>query len=120
MSQNNKIDYEFELDDITDYTLYITLCVNSRTLNEIYQKARSKLNKNIPETPQDIKEFYLPLNYNNLVCIVIKNKIKEVINIVAKDKIIVLNYKVSLCKFVKKAEDWYINIKVVGQYADKR
>jgi len=122
-----KVDYEFRIENDTDYIMGFELEAKDKAIVNIFNKSVTKLkrkhNLDVKENPENIDQFEVPDEYRGFLKVAIKKLYVEVHNEVKKDGIITLNYYVYSAKFKRKqdkSKDWDIYIRVGGQYADRR
>lgn len=118
---NGAIDYDFKAVNYDDYELKLVIPVEDRTMRLILQKSKSALEKAVAKRleEKEINEFEVPKQYLNFLKTSIGSKIREVKSIVKKDKIIVLNDKVTGCKFKREGINWRVEMKIEGQYVEQ-
>lgn len=120
------IDYRFRVTGISDYEMTFLIPIRSKIFKKVYIKSlerlKKKLDKEIEGDIDLIKEFDIDEKFFNLVKTSIRSQIKQVKREVKKDKIIVLNEKVTKAKYIRNQDndDWICKIVIGGQYADKR
>lgn len=119
------IDYNFKCIDLSDYEIILKMKSKGSVFDKIFNKSREKLvrmgKKQFSKINyKNIEEFEIPENYYNLLTTIIKKTLKQIKKEVAKDKIIVMNERVTKANFKKNNNSWNIKLKVSGQYVDKR
>ena len=118
-----KILWDFELQNISDYIITFSMMANSKMFDFIFTKAIEKLrkqtNKDIEIDLTKIQQFEIDERYYNLLNTILKKNFRAVAAEVRKDNYILLNSKVENAVFSKKTDStgWDIKVRMVGQYA---
>ena len=119
---SDKIDWKFKVTSASDFTLTFDMVASKSMFNLILSKALVKLKRQGKNIKTDVIEaFEVEERYYNLLHTILNKQIKEVVNNVRKDGIIILKDMVTYAKFTKRqeGEDWEIKIIVGGIYGRK-
>lgn len=118
------IDFEFKTLNPTEFEFYLKMNSSSRMMNMLFNKAKNKLRdkKNIifSGSPDDVKEIDVPKNYFNYLNTILHKQRSFIVDEVAKDGIVVLNYRIESAVFFRVVNGWDIKIVFGGDYVDKR
>lgn len=123
---NEVINWDFAAIDVTDYELTFTMESSNKLFNEIFKQSKEKLiqagkTEIVNVNPGTMAKFDIDPKFYNLIAVILGKQIKTAAAEVAKDKIIVLNSRVTGGCFERdKTNNWLIKIKVGGQYANKQ
>lgn len=106
-----------------DYELTLTLKSNTRLMNYIFKKAKSKLKRKRgidlkDKTPELITCFDVPEQYYNFLKISLKGVYNQAKKIFKKDDIILLSHTIKRVTFVlnKNTNFWEVNFLLKGIY----
>lgn len=119
------INYKFECVDLSDFKATFSMKAKSKLFHKIFLAAIKKLEKkgkikNKKYDTKTIEKFDITPQFYNFILVNLKSKIKQLIKIVRKDGIHVLNYKCSKAWFQRDSKnDWDIYIIIGGQYVRK-
>lgn len=123
--KNRRIDYNFEAINPKDFELTLTLEIDARIINYIWEKSKKKLliDKGIDLSKHDPtikKAFAVPDTFRSYIKVSTKKQVKDVIKIVKKDGIIVLDYNVRDCIYkLTDKKGWTVTIYYEGLYSKK-
>lgn len=116
---NDKWDYDFKAVNPVDYELMLTLRIDNRMMEYIFQKSIEKLNKEHKGISfKAVKKFRVPDQYMNLIRTAAHKMVQEVDKIIKHDGVRIFTDFVQFAEYEKDIEkDWWIvHISVTGQY----
>lgn len=116
-----KIDFDFQQVDGKTFQVDFTMTAQAKLINIIFGRVKGKLNrKDIDKDYTDMEEFEVPESYHNLVRVALKKPMKNVIKKVGARGIRVMTHNIKQASFKKIEKDWFINIRVTGDFIDER
>jgi hypothetical protein len=123
---NDNLKYDFELVSSSDYKCVLSYWSKDSFLMSIFNLAKDKLARKEgldvnSKGISDVNSFDVDSRFFNYLRTCISKHIKKIYLLVGRDKIVLLNDRVTSARFKRdKNKDWMIYITFEGQYIDKR
>ena len=118
MGMNRLFDYDFECVTIDTFKLNINYSLKERIFKTIFGLSKKRIDVDVKY--KDVKEIVeIDKKFFNLIRTKMNYFVKQIEDIVLKDGIEILHYKVEKALFVKKEKDWIIDVDFKGTYIKK-
>jgi hypothetical protein len=126
IKKDEKLDYEFNCINPTEYILVFKLKIGSRMMKFIFNKAKEEIIKRKIKTPEElnlcketeINNFEVPLRFLKLIKSSMGTSLKDVKKQVAEDKITICNCDIKKGIYEKIDDVWIVKIVYEGAYID--
>lgn len=120
--------FDFKVVTPTRYECVLSSDVKNRMMSSIFQKTRAKLNKKSGglldldgADPERKDSFEIEARFLNLVGTALHKPIKDVVNQVGEDGIVVMTNNIDKAWFERKVDkNWLLKVKITGDFSDER